>query len=66
MTIDKKLLSSPSLANFFEMKEDSLLIEGLWDGPKAALLSLLFKAKKKNILVITSDKSENRLVDNLS
>ena len=65
MTIDQKLLSSPSLANFFEMKEDSLLIEGLWDGPKAALLSLLFKAKKKNILIITSDKSENRLVDNL-
>ncbi len=66
MTIDTRLLTSPSLAAFFEMKEKSLLIEGLWDGPKAALLSLLFKAKKKNILIITSDKIENRIIDNLN
>ncbi|NGX37986.1 MAG: Transcription-repair-coupling factor, partial [Chlamydiae bacterium] len=46
-------------------KEPSVMIEGLWDSPKAALISLLAKASKKNILIITSDKNENRLVDNL-
>lgn len=67
MTIHSSFLSSSSLAQFVSMlqAEPSLLIEGLWDGPKAALLALLFKESQKNILVITSDKSENRLVDNL-
>ncbi len=41
------------------------MIEGLWDSPKAALLSVIFKACKKDVLFICSDKSENRVIDNL-
>ena len=54
--------------NLFEQtisKEPSVMIEGLWDSPKAALISLLAKAQKKNILIITSDRTENRLIGNL-
>ena len=32
---------------------DSLLTEGLWDAPKALLLSYALKVTGKNILVIT-------------
>lgn len=66
-TIDTRLLSSPSLFEFFQLapKHQSFLIEGLWDGAKAALLTLLFQSTQKNILIICSDKSENRLIDNL-
>lgn len=62
-----KLLTSPSLTRFFEAakKEPSLLIEGLWDSPKAALVALLAKATKKKILIITSQGRENLLIDNL-
>lgn len=60
-----KLLKSPSLAQFFEIRETSLLIEGLWDSPKAALLAILAKAFQKNLLIITSDKTENRIANNL-
>lgn len=60
MTIDR-------LTHFLEAskQEPALLIEALWDSPKAALIALLHKESKKNILVITSDKSENRLAGNL-
>ncbi|MDN3506934.1 MAG: transcription-repair coupling factor [Simkaniaceae bacterium] len=59
------LLLSPALSKLLQLEENSLVIEGLWDGPKSALISLLFEAKKKNILVITSDKTENRIASNL-
>ncbi|MBS0628609.1 MAG: transcription-repair coupling factor [Verrucomicrobia bacterium] len=45
--------------------EISLTVEGLWDGPKAALIALLKESTKKNILVISSDSSENRIAGNL-
>ena len=61
------LLSSESLARFaqFLKNEPSLLIEGLWDAPKAALISIIAKMSEKNILVITGEKRESRLVDDL-
>ncbi len=56
-----KLLQSPALSTFVELvdKEASLLLEDLWDAPKAALLLLL--SKKKNILLISS----SNVIDNL-
>jgi len=67
VTIDIKLLSSPQLVHFFEASksEGSLTVEGLWDGPKAALVALLAKATKKHILIISSDKNESKIADNL-
>lgn len=61
------LLKSPSLNQLQEiaLKEPSLLIEGLWDAPKAALTLLLSKATGKNILIITGGARENRLLDDL-
>jgi transcription-repair coupling factor (superfamily II helicase) len=61
------LLSSPILSEFCTLlsKEPSLLIEGLWDGPKAALLALIAHATKKNILVITGEKRESHLLSDL-
>ena len=59
--------ASPLLCAFSKAvsKEKSALVEELWDGPKAALIALLKQATDKNILIITSDKSENRLAHNL-
>lgn len=61
------LLKSPQLNLFREVvqKEPSLLIEGLWDAAKAALLLIALKATGKNILVVTGEKRENRLIDDL-
>ena len=67
MTINTELLSSSSLTKLQEhaLAEHAILIEGLWDCPKAYLIALLLKATGKNLLLITSDKNENRIVDNL-
>ena len=56
---------SPSLQHFREQiaKEPSLLMEGLWDAPKAFLIRLLQEATKKNILVLTADSKLSRLLD---
>ncbi len=61
-----KLLSSPSLEGFEQLSrlEPSILIEELWDAPKAALILLLAQATKKNVLVISSG-SEDRLYQDL-
>jgi transcription-repair coupling factor (superfamily II helicase) len=62
------LKSSPSLTFFQQAlhQEHSLLIEGLWDAPKAALLYLTALAAGKSLLIITGGSRENRLLDNLS
>lgn len=67
MTQTTSIFSSPSLTQFGDLAihEPSLLIEGLWDSPKAALLLLLLERTKKQILVITSDKNENKIIDDL-
>ncbi len=61
----KDLLQSPTLTAFHEAvsAHKDLLIEELWDAPKAALLSLAQNALKKNILVITGGLREERLLD---
>ncbi|NGX38716.1 MAG: Transcription-repair-coupling factor [Chlamydiae bacterium] len=66
MTIEEELLTSDRLAQFFEASrsQPALLLEELWDSPKAALISLL-QRHGKNILVITSDRNECRLAPNL-
>lgn len=62
------LLKSPALALFRELiiKEPSLLIEGLWDAPKAALLLLATHATSTPKLVITGGGPDNFLLDDLS
>lgn len=62
----KKLLLSKSLQAFeqFSQSESSILIEELWDAPKAALVFLLFKALNKNILLISGG-PEDPLFQNL-
>ncbi len=64
---DLELLSSASLEAFLEIvqKEPSLLIEELWEGPKAALIYLIAKATKKHILVI-SGSADDRLFDDVN
>ncbi len=51
------MLSSPSLEQFLSIakEEPSLLIEGLWEAPKAALLKLIQESTKKKIVVITAE-----------
>lgn len=63
----KKLSESPSVAGFLELiqKEPSILIEALWDAPKAALALLAQKATSKNILLL-SGSSADKLLDNFS
>lgn len=59
---------SPALTLFSKaLRENpSLLIEELWDAPKACLLRLAQRATGKNILVITGEMRENRLLDDLT
>lgn len=58
----------PSLAAFLHIveKEPSLLIEELWEAPKAALLALIAKATGKQILILSAEGRENRLVDDFA
>jgi transcription-repair coupling factor (superfamily II helicase) len=65
--LNEILLRSVSLAHFLEIvqTESSLLIEELWEGPKAALIWLLASATKKHILVI-GDSADDRLYEDLS
>src|SRR5512135_342688 len=64
---DLRELSSASLEAFLEIvqKEPSLLIEELWEGPKAALIYLIAKATKKHVLVI-SGSADDRLFDDVN
>ncbi len=66
-TIIELLLQSPSLASLEKIvrEEPSLLIEHLWDAPKAALLALVQKATHQPIVVITESSREERLLDDL-
>ena len=63
-----KRLTSPSLAKLKEFlkTEPSLLIEELWETPKAALIALIAKATKKHVLVITSESKEEKITGDLS
>ncbi len=65
--LNQTLLKSANLAQFLEIvrQEPSLLIEELWEGPKAALIWLIAKATGKNILVIGGS-TDDRLYEDLS
>lgn len=45
------------------LPDDSILVEGLWDSPKALLASMA--AKKRSVLLITGGMREDRFFDNL-
>ncbi len=62
-----KLLQSKALSSFVKIMEEesSILIENLWESPKAALVCLLAKAVKKNVLLISSGQKESSLLDDL-
>lgn len=60
-------LNSPSLKQFFEFVNEgqNLVVEGLWNSPKA-LLAFLASLSKKNVLLITSGQEENHLFDDMT
>jgi len=60
-----KLRASPSLSFFKKIitQEPSLLIEKLWEGPKAVLSIFSKEASKKNLLIITGEMREDRLIE---
>lgn len=62
------ILSSKSLQFFVEKikSEKALVLERLWNAPKALLASLALQTTKKNILVITGGSREDKFLDNLS
>ncbi|MBI5272385.1 MAG: transcription-repair coupling factor [Chlamydiia bacterium] len=59
---------SPALRAFCKALEEgeSLLLEGLWDAPKAYLASLALSITKKSIVLITGGVREDRLFNDLS
>lgn len=65
--LNEGLLKSAILGQFLEIvqKEPSLLIEELWEGPKAALIWLIAAATNKHLLVI-GDSTDDRLYEDLS
>jgi transcription-repair coupling factor (superfamily II helicase) len=66
--MDKKsLLASPSLVTLADLfkKGSDILIEGLWDSPKALISFLALESTKKNILFITSSLEENKIFEDL-
>ena len=62
-----KILQSPSLHLFYHeaLKHTSLLIEGLWDAPKALLCLLAARATGKHVVIISGAR-EDRLLDDLT
>lgn len=64
----QKILSSPSLAHFEKalLTQDSLLVENLWESPKALLAVLASRATKKSILLITGGVREDRLFNDIA
>ncbi len=65
LTIYELLLKSPMLQTFEQAakEEHSLLIEDLWNAPKAALIAALAANTKKNILVISATADDPLLGD---
>jgi transcription-repair coupling factor (superfamily II helicase) len=66
----EKLLKHESLRPLLELfnaegKETSLLVETLWETPKALLALLIQQVTKKHVLII-SGKKEDRLLDNFA
>jgi len=64
----QQLLKSPALEAFSQIiqKEPSLLIESLWDAPKAVLIALASHFTQKSVLVVTGALNENKLYDDFA
>lgn len=56
---------SPSLQQFRDQiaRELSLLMEGLWDAPKALLVRFLQESTGKNIVILTAESKMSKLLD---
>jgi transcription-repair coupling factor (superfamily II helicase) len=61
------LKKSPALVHFCNalVQEQSLLAEGMWSAPKAALISLIHHVTHKTQLVLTAGSSEDLILDDL-
>lgn len=62
----QSLAKSPFLEDFGQriQKGDSLILEGLWDAPKALLMTQALEASQKHLLVLTgASLEESRLFD---
>lgn len=66
--LSSRLQSSRSLRTFLDTlkKRDSVLLEGLWDSPKALLAALALEITGRSILFITGGVREDRLFDDIS
>ncbi|MCC6127858.1 MAG: transcription-repair coupling factor [Chlamydiae bacterium] len=66
--LSTRLLSSNAILKLQEAlrKKTSLLLEGLWDAPKAFLASFALQETKRSILLITGASREDRLFEDLS
>lgn len=64
----EKLQQSPSVSFLQKalLSEESLLLEGLWEVPKALLAALTVQTTGKSVLLLTGGTREDRLFDNLS
>lgn len=64
----RAIQKSASLHLFQEIvqKESSLLIEGLWDAPKALLALLAAEATGKRVLILTGKTQDSKLLDDLA
>lgn len=67
-SIEKALIEKENFREFSEklIQGENLLIEELWEGPKALLLYLAAKSKNKHLLIITEGKPDNQLFEDLS
>jgi transcription-repair coupling factor (superfamily II helicase) len=63
-----KKVKSEGLELYQELlsQEPSLLIENLWNAPKALLALLAAQATKKNILIVSSEGRQDRLLDDFA
>jgi transcription-repair coupling factor (superfamily II helicase) len=66
--LSNRLLRSPALENFQNTLKGggSLLLEGLWDSPKALLAALAVQITGRSVLFITGGTREDRLFDDLA
>lgn len=66
MAGSEEFLNNQKLQHFAELIRTSsnIVTEGLWDAPKALLISLACQISKKHVVII-SGASENRLIDDI-
>jgi transcription-repair coupling factor (superfamily II helicase) len=63
----KQVFASSSLHHFEESvrSESTLVVEGLWDSPKALVIARAQAASGRHVLVLSGGARENRLLDDL-